>query len=141
MAITFRLEIVNPEAKIFSGLAEMLVITGVMGELGILAGHAPLLTKIKPGQIRIVTLGGEEELYYVSGGILEVQPSIVTILADTVIRATDLDEAAAVQAKNQAEIALANRKSNADFSTLIVKLAQATAQIRTIKLAHKNQEK
>lgn len=136
MAITVHLDIVSAEANIFSGLAEMVVVTGAQGELGILPGHTALLTSIKPGQIRVTRQGGEKDLYYVSGGILEVQPNIVTILADTIVRATDLDEAAATEARERAEQILANKKSNLDFSTALIQLAQATAQLRTIKLTH-----
>lgn len=134
MAITVHLDIVSAEAKIFSGLAEMIVVTGNMGELGILPGHTPLLTTIKPGQIRVTRQGGEQDFYYVSGGILEVQPNVVSILADTVTRAADLDEAAAIEARQRAERLLASRKSNADFSAALIQLTQAMAQLRTIKL-------
>jgi F-type H+-transporting ATPase subunit epsilon len=134
MAISVHLDIVSSEAQIFSGLVEMLVVTGSMGELGILPGHAPLLTNIKPGHIKVVRQGGTEELFYVSGGILEVQPDVITILADTVIRAADLDEAAALQSKEAAEQLLAEKKGQVDFSTVLIQLARAAAQLRTVSL-------
>lgn len=137
MAITVHLDIVSSEAQIFSGGITLLVVTGVVGELGILPGHAPLLTSLKPGNIRIVRQNGTEELYYISGGILEVQPDSITILADTVIRAADIDEAIAVQAKKEAERMLADKKDSADFSKALVQLARASAQIRTIKLSRR----
>ncbi len=137
MKATVRLEIVSLEAKIFSGLAEMVVVTGIMGELGILPGHMSLLTAIKPGQIRIVLQGGAQDIYYVSGGILEVQPTVITILADTVIRAADLDEAAAITARENAERLLANKKSNVDFTSALAQISQAAAKLRTIKMSRK----
>jgi F-type H+-transporting ATPase subunit epsilon len=141
MAISVHLDIVSPEAKIFSGLAEMLIVTGEMGELGILSGHAALLTSIKPGSIRVILQGGRVDVYYISGGILEVQPNQVTLLADTVIRAADLDEAEAQKAKQRAAQLLANKKANTEFSSVLVQIAQATAQLRTINIARKNKQK
>lgn len=140
MAISVHLDIVSSEAQIFSGLVEMLVITGSLGELGILPGHAPLLTNIKPGHIKVVLQGGAEDFFYVSGGVLEVQPDLITILADTVIRAADLDEAAALQSKNAAEQLLAEKKGQVDFSTVLVQLARASAQIKTLNL-YKNKRR
>jgi F-type H+-transporting ATPase subunit epsilon len=137
MKATVRIEIVSLEAKIFSGLAEMVVVTGIMGELGILPGHMSLLTAIKPGQIRIVLQGGAQDIYYVSGGILEVQPTVITILADTVTRAADLDEAAAITARENAERLLANKKSNVDFTSALAQISQAAAKLRTIKMSRK----
>lgn len=134
MAISVHLDIVSAEAQIFSGLVEMVVVSGSMGELGILPGHAPLLTDIKPGFIRAIKQGGVEEVYYVSGGILEVQPDKVTILADTVVRAADLDEAAALETKQQAERSLTDKKSGMDVTTVLIQLAKATAQLRAIKM-------
>src|ERR1700739_63013 len=99
MAITMQVDIVSAEKEIYSGTAEMLVATGEFGELGIVPGHAPLLTLLKPGEVRITLPGGGQEIYYVSGGILEVQPKCTTVLADAVERAEDLDEAAAIAAK------------------------------------------
>ena len=134
---TIQLDIVSLEANIFSGSVEMVVVTGEMGELGILPGHTQLLTSIKPGQIRTILPGNIQDIYYVSGGILEVQPYIITILADTVIRAIDLDEAAAITARENAKQLLTEKKSNVEFSGVLAQLAQATAQLRTIKLTHK----
>jgi F-type H+-transporting ATPase subunit epsilon len=134
MAITVHLDIVSLEAKIFSGLVESLAVTGEMGELGILPGHAALLTSLKPGQIKVTLQGGTQDFYYVSGGILEVQPTVVTVLADTIVRAADIDEAAAIAAKENAERMLAAKKSNVDFTTALTQLAQAVAQLRTLKL-------
>lgn len=140
MESTIKIDIVSLEANIFSGVAKMLVVTGSMGELGILPGHAPLLTAIKPGQIRIILPSGVEDVYYISGGILEVQPEIVTVLADTVTHAADLDEAAAIIAQENAKNLLANKKSNLDFTGVLAQVAQATAKLRTIKLSRRNKE-
>ena len=137
MAITVHLDIVSAEAKIFSGLAEMVVATGDMGELGIFPGHTALITAIKPGSVRVVAQGGKEFIYYISGGILEVQPDNISILADTVVRAADLDEAQAAIAKQEAERILANKKAGIDVSNALVQLTQAIAQLRTIKIARK----
>lgn len=136
-ATTIQLDIVSLEASIFSGLVEMVVVTGEMGELGILPGHTQLLTSIKPGQIRIVLPENIQEVYYVSGGILEVQPYVITILADTIVRAADLDEAAAIASRESAERILADKKAAVEFTGVLAQLAQATAQLRTIKIAHK----
>lgn len=138
MAISVHLDIVSAEAKIFSGLVEMVIVSGETGELGILPGHTPLLTSIKPGPIRLIHQGGNQEVYYVSGGFLEVQPNLISILADTVVRAADLDEVAAVESRQRAERSLINKKSSTDFSSALIQLAQAAAQLRTIKLTKKN---
>jgi F-type H+-transporting ATPase subunit epsilon len=106
---TIRCDIVSAEQEIFHGVVEMVIATGEMGELGIAPRHAPLITRLKPGQVRVILPGGEEQFFYVSGGILEVQPQVVSILTDTAVRAADLDEAAAKKAKDEAERALANR--------------------------------
>jgi F-type H+-transporting ATPase subunit epsilon len=136
MASTIQLDIVSIETSIFSGLVEMVVVTGEMGDLGILPGHAQLLTSIKPGQIRIMLPENIIEIYYISGGILEVQPYVITILADSVVHAADLDEAAVMVARENAQKLLIEKKSNVDFTGIAAQLAQATAQLRTIKLAH-----
>lgn len=138
MAITTHLDIVSAEREMYSGLAEMVVVTGVMGEIGISPGHAPLLTTIKPGEIRVTKQGGEEEVYYVSGGMLEVQPSCVTVLADTVERADNIDEAAALAAKARAEEAIANKDAEIDYSVATAELARAAAQIRALQKARKH---
>ncbi|MCK4609393.1 MAG: F0F1 ATP synthase subunit epsilon [Gammaproteobacteria bacterium] len=137
-AITVHLDIVSPEAKIYSGLVEMVSVTGAMGELGILPGHTQLLSSIKPGQVNVTKQGGEKVIYYISGGFLEVQPDCITILADTVVRADNLDEVAAEEAKARAEKLLAEKKSELDYAATLRELAQAAAQIRTIKELRKN---
>ncbi len=133
MAMTMHVDIVSAEEEIFSGPAEMLFASGVMGELGILPRHAPLLTQLKPGEIRIRVPGGEEQLYYVSGGMLEIQPHVVTVLADTAVRAKDLDEAAAIQAKERAEQALQNKTSEFEYAKAQSELAEAIAQLQAIR--------
>ena len=133
MAITTHLNIASLESEIFSGLAEMVIATGSEGELGIAPGHAPLLTYLQPGQVWVIKQGGEQEVFYISGGMLEVQPNVVTVLADTVVRAADLDEASALEAKQQAEKALTERKTDFDYSAAAVELARAAAQLRAIR--------
>jgi F-type H+-transporting ATPase subunit epsilon len=133
MAITTHLDIVSAEKAIFSGVVEMLVATAELGELGISPGHAPLLTILKPGEIRVYLPGGQQEVYYVSGGMLEVQPFYVTVLADSVERAENLDEAAAIAAKERAEQAIANKGADFDYSVATTELAEAIAQIRAIQ--------
>jgi F-type H+-transporting ATPase subunit epsilon len=133
MAMTIHCDIVSAEAEIFSGLVEMLVATGQMGELGVTYGHAPLLTALVPGPVRIVAQDGSEQVFYVSGGFLEVQPGIVSILADTAIRADDVDEAAAEEARKQAEHALANQTGDFDYGRASSQLAEAAAQLATLR--------
>lgn len=133
MAMTIHCDIVSAEQEIFSGLVEMLVATGSLGELGISYGHAPLLTSLIPGPVRIITQGGEEEIFYVSGGFLEIQPGVVSILADTAIRADDVDEAAAEEARLAAEQALANQSGEFDYGRASSQLAEAAAQLLTIQ--------
>lgn len=137
MAITTHLDIVSAEQEIFSGVVEMVVATGDMGELGIVPGHAPLLTLLKPGEVRVTHQGGEEEIYYISGGMLEVQPYYVTVLADSVHRADNLDEAAALAAKARAEEAISNKDADIDYSMATAELARAVAQIRAIQKVRK----
>ena len=137
MAITTHLDIVSAEQEIFSGLVEMVVATGELGEIGITPGHAPLLTVLKPGEIRLTLPGGEQEIYYVQGGMLEVQPHCVTVLADVVERADHLDEAAALAAKAHAEAAMANKGGDIDYSVAAAELARAVAQIRAIQKVRK----
>lgn len=138
MAITMHVDIVSAEKEIYSGIVEMLVATGEFGELGITPGHAPLLTLIKPGEIRLTLEGGSEEIYYVSGGMLEVQPYCTTVLADVVERAEDLDEAAALAAKARAEEAIADKNKEIDYALATTELARAAAQIRAIRKLRKN---
>lgn len=133
MSMTTHCDIVSAESAIFSGLVEMLVATGSEGELGVGYGHAPLLTALVPGPIRIIKQDGSEEVYYISGGFLEVQPGVVTVLADTAIRADDVDEAAAEEARRAAEHALANQTADFDYGRASAQLAEAAAQIRTLQ--------
>ena len=138
MAHTLQVNIVSAEHAIFSGEAERVVAPGESGELGILPQHAPLLTRIKPGTVKIKLVGkDEEEVIYVSGGILEVQPKALTILADTSIRAHDLDEAKVMAAKQAAEEALANRASGQDRALVVAELAQLAAQLQSIQKLRK----
>lgn len=130
---TIHCDIVSAEEEIFSGEAQMVIATGEMGELGIAPRHAPLITRLKPGQVRVQLAGGEEQFFYVSGGMLEVQPSVVTVLADTAIRAKDLDEAAARKAKDEAERALANRTDALEVAQAQAQLAQALAQLQALE--------
>ena len=132
MASTIRCDIVSAEEEIFHGVVTMVVATGQMGELGIAPRHAPLITRLKPGQVRVILESGEEQFFYVSGGILEVQPQVVTVLADTAIRAKDLDEAAAKAAIDEAERALANRTEAVDVEQMQVQMAQAKAQLEAL---------
>ncbi len=133
MAMTVHCNIVSAEEQIFSGLVEMVIAAGSEGDLGITPGHAPLLTSLKPGPVRVIKQGGGEEIYYVSGGFLEVQPNVVTVLSDTALRAGDMDEAAALEAKREAEKALANQSGDFDYSRAAAELAEAVAQLRTIQ--------
>ncbi len=138
MAHTLQVNIVSAEHAIFSGEAERVIAPGESGELGILPQHAPLLTRIKPGTVKIKLVGkDEEEVIYVSGGILEVQPKALTILADTSIRAHDLDEAKVMAAKQAAEEALANRASGQDRALVVAELAQLAAQLQSIQKLRK----
>lgn len=139
MAMTVHVDVVSAEASIFSGLAEVVVVPGEMGELGIYPRHTALMTRVKPGSVRIkVPDQAEEVLIYVSGGMLEVQPNIVTILADTAIRGHDLDEARALQAKQDAEEAMKNRTSDIDYAQAQAELAEAIAQLAAIKQLRKH---
>ena len=133
MAMTVHCDIVSAEESLFSGLVDLVVATGSLGELGVNFGHAPLLTDLKPGPLRIVKQGGEEEIYFLSGGYLEVQPHVVTVLADTGLRAHDLDEAAALEAKKQAEQELHNQSGEFNYSRAASQLSEAAAQLRTIE--------
>lgn len=130
---TLRLDIVSAEKQIFSGEAEMVFVTGEMGELGIAPGHSQLLTTLRPGFVRTLLPGKQEEVFYISGGMVEVQPYIVSVLADTAMRADDIDEAAAIAAKEQAEKALAGKMSSIDIARATVELAEAVAQIRALQ--------
>jgi F-type H+-transporting ATPase subunit epsilon len=141
MSPTLRLDIVSAEKAIFSGEVEMVYATGLLGELGIHPGHAPLLTELKPGNIRAQLAKDNEEIFYISGGMLEVQPFVVTVLADTAVRAADIDEAAAIAAKEKAEQAIANKSTEIDFTRANIELREALAQIRTIQALRKRSGK
>ena len=133
MASTVFCSIVSAEEEIFSGQVEMVVATGTIGELGIMPGHTPLLTGVRPGPVRLVLEGGEEEIYFASGGYLEVQPTSIQILADTALRADDLDEAAALEAQKRAETELADQKADLDFARVAADLQEQAALLRTIQ--------
>jgi F-type H+-transporting ATPase subunit epsilon len=137
MAMTVQLDVVSAEEKIFSGLVESIQVTGSEGELGILPGHIPLLTGIKPGMVRIVKQFGEEHLIYVAGGVLEVQPHTVTVLADVAIRAEDLDEQAALAAQKKAEEAMQHAGADFNYAEAAAQLAEAIAQLRLIQKLRK----
>jgi F-type H+-transporting ATPase subunit epsilon len=137
MATTFHVDIVSAEGEIFSGEASMLFAPAVMGEIGIAPRHAPLLTTLKPGEVRVQTPAGDEQFFYVSGGAIEIQPHLVTVLADTALRAKDLDEAAALQAKQRAEEALRDRGDKIDVAKAQAELAAAMAQIKAIEKLRK----
>lgn len=137
MAMTVHVDIVSAEESIFSGLAEFVVLPGEAGELGIMPGHTPLLTRIKPGVVRVKTQDGNEELVFVAGGMLEVQPNLVTVLADTAIRGKDLDEAKALDAKKKAEEALQNKTSQLEYAKAQAELAEAIAQLAAIQKQRK----
>ncbi|HXE76884.1 MAG TPA: F0F1 ATP synthase subunit epsilon [Rhodanobacter sp.] len=135
---TIRVEIVSAEAEIYSADATMVIATGEAGELGIAPRHTPLITRLKPGHVDVLLANGERQQFYVSGGMLEVQPQVVTVLADTAARATDLDEAAALAAKKQAEDALANGGEELDVTKAQIKLAQAMAQLQELERLRRN---
>lgn len=132
-----RVEIVSAEQEIWSGNARMVFAPGELGELGILPRHTALLTRLKPGEVRVIAVDGSEQSYFISGGILEIQPHVVTVLADTAIRADDLDEAAAIDARRRAEDIMAERQSEMDFARAKAELAELSAMIETIKKIRK----
>ncbi len=133
MASTIQVEIVSAEESIFSGEAQMVYAPAIMGEVGIAPRHTPLISPLKPGEVRLDMGDGKEEFFFVSGGILEVQPHLVTVLSDTAIRAHDLDEAAALEAQKRAEAALVDQRSDLDVAKAKAELAAAAAQIAAIK--------
>lgn len=137
MAMTLHVDIVSAEKQIFSGTAEMVSATGELGELGILPRHSQMLTRLRPGQVRVKLLHGEEQVFYVSGGLLEVQPHTVTVLADTAERAADLDEAKAIEAKRRAEETLASRSDEISLARAQAELAEAVAQLQAIEKLRK----
>ena len=132
MSMTVHCDIVSAEEKICSGLVQQLSVSGSEGELGVQYGHAPLLTAIKPGPVRITTQDGEQQIYFITGGFLEVQPHTVTVLADVAVRAEDIDAAAAEEAQREAQKALEDASGEMDYSRAAAQLAEATAQIRTL---------
>jgi F-type H+-transporting ATPase subunit epsilon len=134
---SYHLDVVSAERKMFSGLVQKIQVTGSEGELGIYPGHAPLLTAIKPGMVRIVKEHGEEEFIYLSGGLIEVQPNTTTVLADTAIRGQDLDEARALEAKRRAEEHIRDSHGDIDYAQASADLAKAIAQLRVIELTRK----
>jgi F-type H+-transporting ATPase subunit epsilon len=140
MASTVHCSIVSAEREIFNGLVEMVVASGTIGELGIFPGHTPLISGVKPGPVRLRLEGGGEEVFFASGGYIEVQPTAITILADTAVRADDIDEAAAVEAQKKAEQELADNKSSIDFSRVSADLAEQAAMLRTIR-KHREQKR
>ena len=133
MSMTLHIDIVSAEAEIYSGTVTMVYAPAEMGEVGIAPRHAPLLTRLKPGEVRVQTQEGEELSFFVSGGMLEVQPHVVTVLADTAIRAADLDEAQAMEARERAEKMLADKSADIDYAKAQAELAQSMAQLAAIR--------
>ncbi len=137
MTETMKLDIVSAEASVFTGTVKFLAVTGETGELGIHPGHTALLTALKPGQIKVTMADDSEEVFYISGGMLEVQPDAVTVLADTAVRAGDLDEAAVQASKERAEKTLEKQKAGIEYSRAVSELAEAAAQLRAIQTLRK----
>ena len=137
MAMTIRVEIVSAESEVFSGVAEMVIAPALMGDVGILPRHAQFLSELRPGEVRVKLPEGEEESFYVSGGFLEVQPHLVTVLSDTGLRAKDLDEAKALEAKATAERTLKDRTTKIDYAKAQAELAEAIAQLAAIRRLRK----
>jgi len=133
MAMTMHCDIVSAEKSIFSGRVEMVVATGTLGDLGVAPGHAPLITGLIPGPVRLIKDGGDEEVFYVSGGYLEVQSGVVTLLTDTALRADDVDEAASVEAMEEAERAMQDASAELDYGTAAAQLTEAAAQLRALR--------
>lgn len=133
MAMMIHVDIVSAEAEIYSGQAELVVAPAEMGEVGIAARHAPFLTRLRPGEVRVKVNNNEVHPFYISGGMLEVQPHVVTVLADTAIRARDIDEAAAQEAKRKAEDMLSDKTGKVDYARAQAQLAEAVMQLRTLE--------
>jgi F-type H+-transporting ATPase subunit epsilon len=140
MTMTVHVDIVSAEKEIFSGLAEMIFAPAELGEIGISPRHAPLITRLRPGEVRVKVSYNESYPFYISGGIIEVQPFLVTVLADTAIRAKDIDEAAAIEAKVRAEEALADKSGKIDYATAQAQLLDAVMQLRTLDRLRKRGE-
>lgn len=138
MGKKIRCEIVSAEEELYSGEVEMLIAAGSLGDLGIAPGHAPLMTVLSPGPLRLILGNGKQDLFYVSGGMLEVQPDLITILADVGVRAGDMDESKAIEARKEAERLLSEKSANIDYSTATAMLAEAAAQLRTIQQIRKH---
>lgn len=137
MADTIHVDIVSAEHEIYSGEAEMVFAPAEMGEVGIAPGHAPLVTKMSPGEVRVKDHQGNESAFYVSGGLLEVQPKVVTVLSDTALRAEDLDEAAILKAKEEAEHAFHEKDAQIDYAKAQIALAETAAQLQTLQRLRK----
>ncbi|MEM6639081.1 MAG: F0F1 ATP synthase subunit epsilon [Pseudomonadota bacterium] len=135
--MTIHIDIVSAEGQLYEGQAAMVFAPGIMGEIGIAPRHAPLLTALNPGEMRIQTEDGEEESFFVSGGIIEIQPFKITVLADTALRADDIDEAAALEAQKRAEEALADQSDAVDFATAQTQLAEAAARLKVVQALKK----
>ena len=131
--MSVQVEIVSAENEIFSGEAEMVFAPAILGEVGIAPGHTPMLTQLGPGEVRLEISDGDDQAFYISGGMLEVQPKVVTILSDTALRAADLDEAAVMKAKEEAERAIQDSDSKMDYATALAQSAEAAAQLQTIQ--------
>jgi F-type H+-transporting ATPase subunit epsilon len=140
MTMTVHVDIVSAEKEIFSGVAEMIFAPAELGEVGISPRHAPLITRLNPGEVRVKVSSNESYPFFITGGLLEVQPHLVTILADTAIRAKDIDEAAALDAKAKAEEALADKSDKMDYATAEAELAQAVMKLRTLDRLRKRGE-
>ena len=137
MAMTMHLDIVSAEKSLYSGLAEMLTVNGELGEMGVAPGHAPLLTSLKPGAIKVIQQGGTEDFFYVSGGLLEIQSGTVTVLANTAMNADDVDEAAALAARERAEKIMKDQQSEISYSKAAAELAEAVAQLKALNMVRK----
>ncbi|NIP73914.1 MAG: F0F1 ATP synthase subunit epsilon [Gammaproteobacteria bacterium] len=137
MAMTMHVDIVSAEEEIFSGAAEMVFAPAEMGEVGITPRHTPLLTRLKPGEVRVLTADHQEQFFFVSGGMLEIQPHVITVLADTAMRAKDIDEAAALEAKRRAEDALRDQRSEREYARAQAELAESIAKLRALEHVRK----
>ncbi|WP_415886353.1 F0F1 ATP synthase subunit epsilon [Neptuniibacter sp. QD37_6] len=137
MAMTVHCDIVSAEEELFSGLIEFVSVTGSLGDLGVYPGHAPLLTELKPGPVELRKQGGEQDIFYVSGGFIEIQPHKVTVLADTALHAADLNEAKAQEAQKHAEQAMSDKTAEFEYSKAASQLAEAAAQLRTLQQIRK----